>query len=122
MSEQGVQEGTEHAPLRGPSVEDQCGRCVVTYHLGAARQPVRLLHFYIMSLLASLLKWFASGLLLTLSVMDHLSLKYYQLRRKAHCGLCFSSALRVAIPHVPTTWSASIEHVFDWLLKLYWGG
>jgi hypothetical protein len=36
MSEQGVQEGTEHAPLRGPHVEHQCGGCVVTYpyHLG----------------------------------------------------------------------------------------
>jgi hypothetical protein len=31
MSEQGVQEGTEHAPLRGPCVEDQHGGCVVTY-------------------------------------------------------------------------------------------
>jgi hypothetical protein len=31
MSEQGVQEGTEHAPLRGPCVEDQRGGCVVTY-------------------------------------------------------------------------------------------
>jgi hypothetical protein len=32
--------GTEHAPLRGPCVEDQRGRCVVCYcyHLG---QPVR---------------------------------------------------------------------------------
>jgi hypothetical protein len=29
MSEQGVQEGTEHAPLRGPRVEDQHGECVV---------------------------------------------------------------------------------------------
>jgi hypothetical protein len=36
ISEQGVQEGTEHTPLRGPCVEDQCGECVVTYpyHLG----------------------------------------------------------------------------------------
>ena len=43
MSEQGVQEGTEHAPLGGPCVEDQRGRCVVTYpcHLGAARQEVQ---------------------------------------------------------------------------------
>ena len=31
VGEQGVQEGTEHAPLRGPSVEDQRGRCVVAY-------------------------------------------------------------------------------------------
>ena len=31
MSELGVQEGTEHAPLRGPCVEDQRGGCVVTY-------------------------------------------------------------------------------------------
>ena len=40
MSEQRVQEGTEHAPLRGPRVVDQCGECVVThsYHLG---WPVR---------------------------------------------------------------------------------
>ena len=43
MREQGVQEGTEHAPLRGPRVEDQRGRCVVIYpyHLGAARQEVQ---------------------------------------------------------------------------------
>ena len=43
MSVQGVQEGTEHAPLRGPCVEDQNGVCVVTYpyHLGAARQEVQ---------------------------------------------------------------------------------
>ena len=27
MSEQGVQEGAEHAPLRGPCVEDQRGGC-----------------------------------------------------------------------------------------------
>ena len=31
MSEQGVQEGTEHAPLRGPRVEEQRGGCVGTY-------------------------------------------------------------------------------------------
>ena len=31
MAEQGVQEGTEHAPLRSSSVEDQRGRCVVSY-------------------------------------------------------------------------------------------
>jgi hypothetical protein len=30
MSEHGVQEGTEHAPLRGPCVEDQRGGRVVT--------------------------------------------------------------------------------------------
>ena len=30
MSEQGVQEGTEHAPARGPSVEDQRDGRVVT--------------------------------------------------------------------------------------------
>ena len=29
MSEQGIQEGTEYAPLRGLRVEDQCGICVV---------------------------------------------------------------------------------------------
>ena len=41
--EQGVQKGTEHAPLRGPCVEDQHGGCVVTfpYHLGVARQEVK---------------------------------------------------------------------------------
>jgi hypothetical protein len=41
--EQGVQEGTEHALLRGTRVEDQRGGCVVTYpyHLGAARQEVK---------------------------------------------------------------------------------
>ena len=39
MSEQGVQEETEHPPLRGPCIEDQSGGCVVTYlyHLGAAK-------------------------------------------------------------------------------------
>ena len=43
VGEQGVQEQTEHAPLRGPSVKDQCGRCVVAYpyHLGAAHQEVQ---------------------------------------------------------------------------------
>ena len=43
VSEQGVQEGTEHAPLRGSSVEDQRGRCVATYphQLGLARQEVQ---------------------------------------------------------------------------------
>jgi hypothetical protein len=43
MSEQGVQEGVEHAPLRGPCVEDQCGGSVATYpyHLVAARQEVQ---------------------------------------------------------------------------------
>ena len=42
-NEQGVQEGTEHAPLRGNRVEDQHGGCVVTYpyHLGAARHEVQ---------------------------------------------------------------------------------
>ena len=30
MTEQGVQEGTEHAPLRGSSVDDQHGRCAAT--------------------------------------------------------------------------------------------
>jgi hypothetical protein len=40
MREQGLQEGTEHAPLRCPCVEDQHGKCVDTYpyHLG---RPVR---------------------------------------------------------------------------------
>ena len=43
MSEQGVQEGTKLALLRGPRVEDKHGGCVVTYpyHLGAARQEVQ---------------------------------------------------------------------------------
>ena len=43
MSEQGVQDGTEHAHLMGPHVEDQHGRCVVTYpyHLGVASQEVQ---------------------------------------------------------------------------------
>jgi hypothetical protein len=43
MSVQGVQEGIEHAPLRGSCVEDQRGGCVVTYpyHLGAAHQEVQ---------------------------------------------------------------------------------
>ena len=43
LGEQGVQEGTEHAPLRDSSVEDQRGRCGATYphHLGAARQEVQ---------------------------------------------------------------------------------
>ena len=38
----GVQEGTEHAPLWGPSVEDQ-RRGVVSYlhHLGATHQEVQ---------------------------------------------------------------------------------
>ena len=41
MSEQGVQEGTEHTPP-GARVEIQRGGCVVTYpyHPGAARQEV----------------------------------------------------------------------------------
>ena len=43
MGEQGVQEGNEHATLRGPRVEDQRGRCVVTYpyHLESACQKVQ---------------------------------------------------------------------------------
>ena len=43
VGEEGVQERTKHGPLRGPSVEDQRGRCVVTYphHLEAARQEVQ---------------------------------------------------------------------------------
>ena len=43
VCEQGVQEGTKHAPLRGPSVEDQRDRCVVVYlyHVGVARQEVQ---------------------------------------------------------------------------------
>ena len=43
VGEQGVQEGTKHALLRGPSAEGQCGRCAVAYsfHLGVARQEVQ---------------------------------------------------------------------------------
>ena len=43
MGEQGVHEGTKHAPLMGPRVEDQLGRCIVAYlyHLGAAHQEVQ---------------------------------------------------------------------------------
>ena len=43
MGEQGVQEGTKHTLLRGPSVKDQHGRCVVDYpyHLGVGRQKVQ---------------------------------------------------------------------------------
>ena len=43
MGEQGVQEETKHAPLRGPRVEDQCGRCDVSYpyYLEAARQDIQ---------------------------------------------------------------------------------
>ena len=43
VDEQGVQEGTKHAPLRGPSVEDQRGRCVAAYpyHLEVVRQEVQ---------------------------------------------------------------------------------
>ena len=42
VGEQGVQEGTENAPLRGSSVEDPHVRCVATYlhPLGAASQDV----------------------------------------------------------------------------------
>ena len=42
MSEQGVQKGADHAPLKGPCVEEQRCRCVVTYpyHLGVAPQEV----------------------------------------------------------------------------------
>ena len=43
VGEQGLQERTEQAPLRGPSVEDQSGRCVLAYpyQLGTARQEVQ---------------------------------------------------------------------------------
>jgi hypothetical protein len=43
MGEQGVHEGAEHAPLWGPSVEDQQSLDVVSYlhHLGVARQKVQ---------------------------------------------------------------------------------
>ena len=39
MSEQGVQEGTEHVP-EGPRVEDQHDVCVVTY-LTTSGRPIR---------------------------------------------------------------------------------
>ena len=43
MSEQGVQEETDHGPLRALCLEDQLGGCVVTYpyHLREARQQVQ---------------------------------------------------------------------------------
>ena len=43
VGEQGIQEGTKYTPLRGPSVKDQRGRCVVAhfYHLGVACQEVQ---------------------------------------------------------------------------------
>ena len=43
MSEQGVQERTEHALLRCPCAEDQHGRCAVfyPYPLGMACQEVQ---------------------------------------------------------------------------------
>jgi hypothetical protein len=43
VDEQGVQEGTKHAALRGPCFESQSGRYVVAYphHLGAACQEVQ---------------------------------------------------------------------------------
>ena len=42
LGEQSVQEGTEHAPQRGPRVEGQHGGCVAYFHyLGAARQEVQ---------------------------------------------------------------------------------
>jgi hypothetical protein len=41
--EQGVQEGAEHTPLLGPSVEDQRSGGVVSYlhHLGAAHHEIQ---------------------------------------------------------------------------------
>ena len=44
MSEQGVQEGKEHAPLRGPRDEDQHGGSVVTnpYHPPVRRSRSQL--------------------------------------------------------------------------------
>jgi hypothetical protein len=43
LGEQGLQEGIKYTPLRGRSVEDQLGRCVVAYpyHLGAGCQKVQ---------------------------------------------------------------------------------
>jgi hypothetical protein len=45
MGEQGVQEGVEHTPLWGSSVEGQQSGDVVSYlhHLGAARQKEKAL-------------------------------------------------------------------------------
>jgi hypothetical protein len=44
MDEKGVQEGTEHTTLIGPSVEDQLCRCVVAYpyYLGWALRKSRI--------------------------------------------------------------------------------
>jgi hypothetical protein len=43
MGEQGVQEVTKQASLRGPCVEGQCDICVVAYphHVGADSQEVQ---------------------------------------------------------------------------------
>ena len=43
VGEQRAEEGAKHAPMRGPNVEEQRGRCVVAYpyNLGAARQEVQ---------------------------------------------------------------------------------
>ena len=43
VNREGVQEGAEHAPLWGPSVEDQQSGDVVSYlnHLGPARQVIQ---------------------------------------------------------------------------------
>ena len=45
VGEQGVQEGNKYTPLRGPGVEDQCGRRIVAYHyhLGADDLEVQYL-------------------------------------------------------------------------------
>ena len=56
VREQRVQEGTMHAPLRGPSVEDQHGRCIVSYdyHLGQpAGSPASSCRGSVLSLLMS---------------------------------------------------------------------
>ena len=41
MRAQGVQDGTEHVPLRDPCVEDQYGGCVVTYSYHLGERPAR---------------------------------------------------------------------------------
>ena len=43
VGEQAVQKGTKNTPMRGPHIEGQRGRCVVTYphHLGMANQKVQ---------------------------------------------------------------------------------
>ena len=42
VGEQGVQEGTKHSPLRGPYVEDHCGRFVVAYSFVPGLRPIKV--------------------------------------------------------------------------------